>query len=175
MNSVKIVIQAFYEICLLKKRPQDLPVSGVFFCLCAATYAISSLLLTLTYQDLRSSLLAAFMDAGLTILITCLILFVIRRPERILQTGTALLGTGTIFSLLAMPVYSLLALPVLAQSGSPVLSFLVWVLIIWNIAVMAHILRHALTVSYPMAVLLALVYVIVVSAAIVNVVPEQPV
>ena len=175
MNSLKIIIQAFYEICLLKRRPQDLPGSGVFFSMSAAAYTLSSFILALTYQDIQKSLMVAFIDAGLTILITYLLLLVIRKPERNLQTGTALLGTGTIFSLLATPMYYLLALPVAGQSGSPVISFLVWVLIVWNIAVMAHILKHALTVSFPMGALVALMYIFIVSSAIINITPEQPI
>jgi len=85
------------------------------------------------------------------------------------------LGTGTIFSLLATPVYYLLAVPVVALSGNPLLSFLVWVLIVWNIAVMAHILRHALAVSFPIGVLVALMYILIVSGTIINITPEQPV
>lgn len=175
MNTLKIITRAFYEICLLKRRPQDLPGSGAFFCMCAAAYALSSFILTLAYQDIQKSALVAFIDAGLTILITYLLLLAIRKPQRNLQTGTALLGTGTIFSLLAMPLYYLLAVPAIGQSGNPVLTFLVWILIVWNIAVMAHILKHALTVSYPMGVLVALMYIIIVSGTIINIAPEQPV
>ena len=70
---------------------------------------------------------------------------------------------------------NLLAVPAVGQSGNPILSFLVWVLIVWNIAVMAHILKHALTVSYSMGVLVALMYIIIVSGTIINIAPEQPV
>ena len=40
---------------------------------------------------------------------------------------------------------------------------------------MAHILKHALTVSYSMGVLVALMYIIIVSGTIINIAPEQPV
>lgn len=175
MNSLKIITKAFYEICLLKRQPQDIPGSVVFFAMCTAAYTLSSFILTLAYQDFQKSVTVAFIDAGLTILITYLLLLAIRKPERNLQTCTALLGTGTIFSLLATPVYYLLAVPAVGQSGNPILSFLVWVLIVWNIAVMAHILKHALTVSYSMGVLVALMYIIIVSGTIINIAPEQPV
>jgi len=175
MNSLKIITKAFCEICLLKRQPQDLPGSGVFFGMCAAAYAMSSFILTLAYQNLQKSVMVAFIDAGLTVLITYLLLLALHKPERNLQTCTALLGTGTIFSLLATPVYYLLAVPAIGQSANPVLSLLVWVLIVWNIAVMAHILKHALTVSFPMGVLVALMYIIIVSGTIINIAPEQPV
>lgn len=175
MNSLKIIVQAFYEVCLLRRRPQDLPGSGLFFGMCVAAYTLSSLLLTLTYQDIRKSVLVAVIDAGLMILITYLLLLAIRRPARWLQTGTALLGTGTIFSLLATPVYYLLTVPGTGQTGNSVLGFLVWVLIVWNIAVMAHILKHALAVSFAMGILVALMYIILVSGTIITITPEQPI
>ena len=173
MNALKIIIQAFLEICLLRKGPQDIPASSLFFGICAGAYALSSLLLATAYQDLNNAVIVALTDSGLTILITYLLLFTVRRPQRWLQTVTALLGTGTIFSLLATPVYYAIAAPGMGQSGNPVLGILIWALIIWNVIVMAHILRHALTVSFPMGILLALTYIFLVSGAIISITPER--
>lgn len=175
MSALKIIIQAFLEICLLRKGPQDIPASSLFFGICAGTYALSGLLLATAYQDFNNAVITALADSGLTILITYLLLFIVRRPQRWLQTGTALLGTGTIFSLLATPVYYAIAAQGGGQSGSPVLSILIWVLIIWNVIVMAHILKHALSVSFPMGILVALTYIFIVSGTIISITPEQPI
>lgn len=175
MNALKIIIQAFLEICLLRKGPQDLPASSLFFGICTGAYALSSLLLATAYQDFNNAVIVALTDSGLTIVITYVLLFAVRRPQRWLQTITALLGTGTMFSLLATPVYYAIASPGVVQSGNPVLGILIWALIIWNVIVMAHILKHALAVSFPMGILVALTYIFIVSGAIISITPKQPI
>ena len=105
MNSLKIILLAFSEICLLKRDPQDLPVSALFLVLCAATYTITSFILALIYQNLENALTAALVDISFMVILTWLLLAIGRKSNRWIQTGTALLGTGSIFSLLAIPAY----------------------------------------------------------------------
>jgi hypothetical protein len=173
LNPLKIIFLAFCEICVLKRKPQDLPVSGLFLGLCAVTYTISSFLLAYAYQDLNNSLTVALIDIGLMMMITWLLLVISRKPGRWVQTSTALLGTGTIFSLLASPIYYSFSIPGTDASGNVLLTFMVWILIVWNVIVMAHILRHALSVSFVMGVFVALGYVFIISSTIITMTAEQ--
>lgn len=76
---------------------------------------------------------------------------------RIVQTLVALLGTDIIITLLATPV-------VLAKNNASELSgyfeIILLLLIIWSLVIMAHILRHALSVTFLLAGLFAFGYFI---------------
>ena len=93
MNALKIIVQAFLEICLLRKGPQDIPASSLFFGICAGAYALSSLLLATAYQDFNNAVITALADSGLTILITCVLLIIVslkdgcRRSRRCWEPG----------------------------------------------------------------------------------------
>ena len=67
---------------------------------------------------------------------------------RIFQTLTALLGTGVIISLLAIPV--LLAISYVPQLAG-YFGLIMLLLIIWSLVIMAHVLRHALSVGFMLA------------------------
>jgi len=46
-------------------------------------------------------------------------------------------------------------------------------LVVWNVAVMAHILRHALSASFPMGVLLAMGYIWLITMGMTAILPGQ--
>ena len=80
-----------------------------------------------------------------------------RHPLRFEQTLSALTGTGTLMGLLALP----LMVWIVQQSpdGDIALpSLLLLGLMAWNIAIMAHILRHALNTPIWGGALYALGY-----------------
>lgn len=152
------LIQSFWEICLLQKAPQDIPYSrGLFLLLLAANFLVGTLYSGLSSPDVTfgSILLVAsihmlFFVGSLSVLMT-----VMGYSARIFQTLTALLGTGVIITLLAMPV-------VLAINYAPQLTgyfgLILLLLITWDLVIMAHILRHALSVSFLLAGLFAFGY-----------------
>src|SRR5690606_26614053 len=97
------------------------------------------------------------------LLITWMFLFLRSVPERWLQTSTALAGTGVIFSIMAFPLFYL---RVYVQSGPAIqalIGMLIISLILWNISVMTHILKNALSSSYVLGVLGSLTYIALVT------------
>ena len=73
---------------------------------------------------------------------------------------TALAGTGVIFNLVATPPYFFLVNLPEGHSLLVLLFLLVIILMVWNIAVMTHILRHALDASVALGLLVSLIYVL---------------
>jgi hypothetical protein len=80
---------------------------------------------------------------------------------RLIQTLTALSGTGTLLGLIALPVMQLLSSG--QEAGQPfLLAGMLWLLLFgWNLLVMAHIMRHALSVNFPVAIGIAMLYTLV--------------
>ena len=91
-----------------------------------------------------------------------------------MQTLTALSGTGTLLGLMALPVIQLLASG--QEAGQPaVLAGLLWLVLFgWNLLVVAHIMRHALSVNFPVATGIAILYTLVALQIINALFPMSP-
>ena len=173
MKTMFILFRSFFDICIFKKSPQDIPASSQLLALCMFTYIASSIILTLTFQDVGNAGISGLVDLFLVLVITYILLSIKRLPERWLQTSSALLGVGTIFGLLAMPFYLVLSVEGIDGSNNFVLSMGVFSLIIWNISVMAHIFRHALNILYAGGIIISLMYVFIISSIIVAIAPRE--
>ncbi len=150
-----------------------MPASRELAVLCLLGYAASSFLLALATQSTQVAILSGLLDALLLAAISYALLLIWRLPQRWLQTTTALSGTGIIFSVAAMPLSYLLANTGNNNPLALLLFLSVIFLLVWNIAVMAHIMRHALSSSFAMGVLVAMFYVWVITATINNLFPPQ--
>jgi len=165
--------RSFFAICCFRSGPQDLPVSRELLALCLSAYAFSSFLLTLSTQPVATAIFSGLIDAALLAVISHGMLWLWRLPERWWQLTTALSGTGVLFSLAAIPLSYLLAFSGNDHPLNLLLVLLVISLLVWNIGVMAHIMRHALSSSFAMGVFIALIYVWVITATINSLLPAN--
>ena len=145
------LIQSFWEICLLQKAPQDIPYSrGLFLLLLPVNFLVDILYSGLAYPkvELGSIILVVSVHAVFFLGSISFLMAVMGYAARSFQTLTALLGTGVIISLLAMPV--LLAISYVPQLAG-YFGLIMLLLIIWSLVIMAHVLRHALSVGFLLA------------------------
>ena len=114
-----------------------------------------------------NALIAGIVEVLLVATMTYILLKIINVPERWLQTTTAFSGTGAIFSFIAIPLFFWIDPgSQLNSAGQPVAYIIIVLLVIWNIAVMAHIFRHALSTSFTAGVFVSLFYIWIISNAI---------
>lgn len=163
------LLNLFWDICLLRKRPQDVPASEDLLKLTLLTYAGSGLLailLSLQQAGVGTALLLTLADVALLAALTYAVLYMLGYLARFTQTLTALAGVGTLLQLIATPL-GLWYQRSLVADGAAAMPALLWLLLlIWSIAVTAHILRHAFSVSYGFGVLYALGYLMVSRAVV---------
>ncbi len=154
------LILFWFDICLLRAGPQDLPASRELLGLSMASYTLASFLLSLPGYSLVAAGQLALMDASLVVVFAATVLYFTGKMARLTQTLTALFGTGTLLGLIALPVIQLLAS---GQAGQPsLLAGMLWLLLFgWNLLVVAHIMRHALSVNFPAATGIAILYTLV--------------
>jgi hypothetical protein len=145
------LLNLFLDICLLRKGPQDVPASPALLKASLAAYGLASLLVQAVSVNLLTALLQAFLDLGLLAGLTYAVLQATGFSGRFTQTLTALAGTGALlgFAILPVTIWMDRDLEAGIQSGLPALLFFGW--LIWSIAVVAHVLRHALSTSMAMA------------------------
>lgn len=155
MPPITATARALVRISLLRNGPQDLPYSGELLGLCVAAS------LGVGYLVLRGFRLSPTPGPDLLLTLVFSLAFVYGvlalrgMTNRFIQTATAFFGTDVIVSLVALPV---LQLGTGAGSQSPVSGLAMIGITLWNIAIIGHILRHALSASFAFGILIALGY-----------------
>jgi hypothetical protein len=167
-------LQLFADIARFRKGPEDLPVSGALLGYCIlGCIAIPALLVSLLRIPLQGSTFGVLsIDALVTVLFIALVLNMAKRPERFVQTATAMFG----FQLVVVPVAVAVAWLILMFSTDPVWKMPVFMLKIaleiWALAVMARILSSATGWSLFMCLVLTVMADLVSMFAIVGVFPQ---
>lgn len=172
LTALYTLLKAFFNVCLLRKAPQDLPKSSVLLTLCLILYAILDVILTLQTRIFTDALLVSLMDVGFLMTVTYLILRQHRHPERWNQTMTAMFGSGLILGIFIFPVVYIGVQNQVQSWLQQIILVLFLVMVIWNIAVLAHILRHAISASMGIGVMIAILYIWMSSLLITMIFPE---
>ncbi|MEM7540287.1 MAG: hypothetical protein AAF384_01750 [Pseudomonadota bacterium] len=156
--------KAFWEVCIFRRGPQDIPASGALFALSMLCYLGATTGINLKIFPPATAMLLAGTEIGTLSLITALLLSVLRYRPRIVQTITAILGCGTLISL---PVFALFALgsPVGGELKAPELLARIMIFF-WNVLLIAHIMRHALSTRFATGFAVAVIYVVIMGATI---------
>jgi hypothetical protein len=156
------LIHLFWEICLLRAGPQSLPTSYSLLGLALGAYlAVAVLVAHAVLPDMGQAVMAAAVDTFLLIALSRAVLWARMLGNRWPQTLSALAGTGCFFELILLPInlWQQQLGAVEPSFGLPLV--LVLTVLVWNVAVMGHILRHSLTTSLFNGTLLAVVYMYV--------------
>ena len=152
------LIHYFWRLCRLQAVPQDLPPSRGLLATSLLLYLAVGWLLEYITGDFAEDSAALITAAGGTAVMVVLInllLAVAQKPERAVQTLTALAGSQVVIGLVAWLLHLLLG--DVAQ-GRLILPQLM--LLLWSIAVIAHILRHALSTSLGWGMVAAMGYLL---------------
>ncbi len=147
------LIQTLFDIVRLRKAPDSIPHSGFVFGLVVVLWLFSSVVMTITTEELndRSFLVGLVVSvAGLACYAGIVILA--GRGARILQTVAAVLGCGAILNLLF--VAGNLALTPLV--GSNLTNIIVTLILFWSIPVEGHIVARAIDRHWYAGIVIAM-------------------
>ena len=167
------LFRVWFDICLWRAAPQDLPASGILLSLSLGCYALVAMLVSLGSYGLAGAIQLALLDLGLLAVFVASLLYLQGKTARINQTLSALAGTGSLLGVLALPLVWWVQ-PGQQPEQVPVLMTLLWLLLlVWNLLVMAHIIRHALSSSLPVGLGVSLLYVLVSMQVVAALFPQQ--
>ncbi|MFT7529363.1 MAG: hypothetical protein ACI9FD_000365 [Gammaproteobacteria bacterium] len=146
------ILLAFLEICLLRRKPQDLPSSDSLLIVAGVLVVLSYTVTNATHDGLLVKLIVAVAQIATFSGVVWLVLKIRNFEQRWKQTTTALFGSAAIFQFATLPFM------VLFDQGTPPSPVPQPILIhlfigIWYLAVMAHILRHSLETSMARGVM----------------------
>jgi len=156
---VKALLWYFFDLCRLRATPQQLPRSRELFLVVAVLSVLAGVaLLHAARAEAKAAELKSALDLGMMLAVLFVSLEVLRRRSRFLQTATALLGSGVLFALLATVLEVSNGVGGVDAGPSEMREVLLFVLVIWNMVVYGHILRHAFDVPLGFGVGLAVLY-----------------
>jgi hypothetical protein len=145
----------FADIARFRRGPEDLPASATLFLVTLACYAVlDALLLSIAPNLPGNRAVLIGIDIGVTLFWYWMLLRIARKPERYLQTVTAILG----FQLVLAPVLIVSGWAFLKYQADPSwqlpVAMLRLVVEVWALIVLSRILRSA--TGWPMAGCVAL-------------------
>lgn len=150
------IVRTCWDICLLRRGPQVFPRSRILLGVMLLTYVLLDLYSGFLggLYSIQAMLGETLVDVAMLAAFCYLVLLCWHQRARFNQTFVAMLGTGGLMMCASLPLLSVLHLdnqPVLQQLAS----WMLLVLFLWNIVVMAHILRYALDHARYAPILLA--------------------
>jgi hypothetical protein len=151
------VLKLFAQILLLRRGPQDLPASGLLLSLTVAAYLGVNCLVSSVFPPEPQWPWLLLADVAFLLAWNALLLRFARRPERTLQTTTAVFG----YQLLLAPPLVLLLWLAQRLHGAPAweapLVAAGLVLLVWLIAVNTRIISAALEWSIAASIAVVIV------------------
>jgi hypothetical protein len=155
---LKALISAAVDLCLLKTGPQHIPASSTLFALLVLFNLMIGISLAMAAQfGFALALLQTIFELLLLLLTLYVALKLTHKLIRFNQTGTALLLSGLLLNLLALPLVTWNQRTDSAESG-----LLVLILFFWSIVVTAHIIRHAFEVDLNISIAVVVLYTLMV-------------
>jgi cytochrome bd-type quinol oxidase subunit 2 len=173
LTALSTISKAFFDICLLRKGPEDLPKSSVLLVLSLFIYTFIDVLLTVQSRPFEYALMVSLVDVGFLLLVTSLILKQHQKLDRWYQTMTALFGTGVILGIFIFPLVIFSGVQNEYEAWLQQINIILFlIIVVWNVAVLAHIIRHAISTSRGIATMIAVLYILMSSLLITMLFPE---
>ena len=149
------LILLFFDICLFRKGPQDVPVSKWLLRFLVIAYIAVSFVLSLMTVNTGDALLHATVEVTLIVAFSWGVLLIARRTARFLQTACALLATDAVISFFAIP-----AMATLAGQGAGLAFLVIILLMLWHWAVSGYIFSKALQQPVSFGLGVAFLYIL---------------
>ena len=162
VSNAKVLWQFFFDMCLLKKNPQDLPDSTFLLQLLIVCNIAINFVINIATTSLPVALALSVLAVLLVYSFTRLLLWTLNFSSRSRKTLIAIFGTDLVIALPAIGLrYWLHWLE--THNLQSDLAIILWILVfIWNLLVTAHILRHALDKPFGVGVIASIGYTVIV-------------
>lgn len=155
---MKLLLTTFWKIVLLRGAPQVLPASRHLLGVCLLLHGMTGIVLGTFSMSLSHALISALAGTLLMVALVHIILIFNRYQARFIQTLTALAGCEVFIGLLAIPVT---AVYYAGDAGKDAAALLSLAILGWNVAIAAHIFRHALSTTQGKGFIYAIGYMLI--------------
>jgi hypothetical protein len=158
---MKELVRLFVQIALMRQGPQDVPASVTLLAATAAGYFFVNCLVSAVLPPISGPWFAQLVvDVLFTFAWYALLLTMLRRPERFVQTTTAVFGYQAVIApLWIASVWAIRQLPEASVWRFPVV-LLGLTVVVWLVAANARVLKSALEWAMPASVALAILQIL---------------
>lgn len=144
---MQILLKTLYDIICLRKGPEDLPASPVLLAFAAALWCATFALAYAAFEWLDSTRLVIAGSASLLAIGAYqLLLLISGHSGRTLQTQTALIGCGSVISLVYIGL--LVISGRFGQQVAVVFEVIAQLVSLWSVPVKGHIIGRAIDVHW---------------------------
>jgi hypothetical protein len=159
-NDLGRLARAFWEICLLKRSPQDLPASQFLLSCTLLTYIVLGIAINLIGFGLAEACTLSVAMTTLLLISIRLLLQIRGYAARLSQTATAMMGASIVLFLPAVALRYWFHLIELNGSGSNLPGYMWVALFVWQLFISANIFKHALGMRLLGGFLISIAYVL---------------
>ncbi|MET0227076.1 MAG: hypothetical protein ABW187_11580 [Dokdonella sp.] len=165
-SSLSAFIKTVVELCRFRRAPQDIPYSPRLLGVLLVASTLFDLAVGAATGDAEGAFAHSLLSSALVLALCWTALAIRRLNHRYVQTATALVACGLLISLVQLPIALLLqpSAPKTEAASSLLLPFLLsWIalgVLVWQIMIYAHIMRHAMESRFGLAVALTTSWVI---------------
>ncbi|MBX2836342.1 MAG: hypothetical protein KTR35_05775 [Gammaproteobacteria bacterium] len=159
VDSIRSAVMAalltqYFNIAFLMAKPQDLPAGSNQLTIALSLSFTSYVLASLTHYGFAQSVGTAFVDLALSGLLIYVALVALGRTERFYQAYGALAGAGAVLNTAAIPLFLVRS----EEQASLTAGLADFVLLVWSLSLLAHVIRHTFEVRMLFSVVLAFCY-----------------
>ncbi len=152
-----VLIKILFDICLLRKGPEDLPAnSSLMWGLVGVSLTVSIFLGMIIY-DTHTAIFSSVLGLFFSFVFTKILLS--KKPERFIQTFSAMLGAITLINLISLPFVAPLSNEDLDNNIATLLSLLSFAFLIWAVIVYGSIFSRAISSTFGYGIAISVGYV----------------
>ena len=172
---MKELVRLFMQIALMRKGPQDLPASATVLAATAAGYFLVNCLVSAALPPIRGPWFGHLVvDVLFTLAWYALLLRILRRPERFLQTTTAVFGYQAVLSPFWIACVWLIRQFAEDDAWRFPIVLLGLAIVVWLVAANARVLKAALEWTLPSCVALVILQILAGQVLLVYLFPGKP-
>ncbi len=152
-----VCLKHYLKMCLFLSSPSNLPFNPYTVVLTLLAYVIAGYALLGSERSLISISGQILIEIGLLYAISSVVLKLVKKPERLIQTMSALIGINLIVSLVSIPIFYLLSAPTPDQL-SPIAFQIDIIFRLWNLAIISLIFIRSFQINTLLAGFMAINY-----------------
>lgn len=154
------LLEIIFNIILMRQSPQDLPCSHDLLKWVLVLYAVSGAVALQTAFPPGVALLQTLFDVSFLTATVWLVLCSFRRQARFVQVLTALMAIGVVFQVISIPFMYAFYHEDQSSAFYTLSIFALFACLVWNLSLVAYIVRHALEIQQIPAVVATCLYYI---------------
>ncbi|MFT4560384.1 MAG: hypothetical protein ACI9BW_000118 [Gammaproteobacteria bacterium] len=159
-NDIGSLARAFWEICCLKRAPQDLPASRFLFNCTLLSYVVLGTAINLIGFGFAEACSLSLAMTALLLVSIRLLLQIRGYRARLQQTATAMMGASIVLFVPAVVLRYWFHLIELNGSESNLAGYIWVALFVWQLFISANIFKHALGMRLLGGFFISIAYVL---------------